>query len=166
MLWVVPVCNWSDFRHHKDFFFLSQLSSLPVGMWPVKALRVNFNTEFQLNTEIVFCAQSSVLALKLCLLKTLERPQKEMSYFFLRCSETPPPNPFTITVPLSPPLSHRYLLRWNSGQQEESEKLPHEGLVTGSLSGQGESHFLFGLGTKHHATENSRSIVMRQRNHN
>lgn len=141
--------------------FLSQLSSLLVGMRPVKPLRVNFNTEFQMNTEMVFCAQSLVHAVKLCLLKIPERPQKEMSYCLLRCTEPPPlPNPFTITVPLSPPLSHWYLLGWNSGQQEESEKLPHEGLVTGSLGGQGESHFVFGLGTKHHATENSQSIVM------
>lgn len=90
---------------------------------------------------VVFYAHSPVCALKLCLLKTLEGPQREMSYCLLQCSEDPS-QPLHHCPPLSaePPVSQRYLLCWNSGQQEESVKLPHERLVTGGL---GESYFVF-----------------------
>lgn len=112
---------------------------------------------------VVFYAHSPVCALKLCLLKTLEESQRELSDCLLQCSEDPPQLQHCPPFSAKPPVSQRYLLRWNSGQQEESLKLPHERLVTGGL---GESHFVFALGTKHNATENSQSIVMRQRNHN
>lgn len=77
-------------------------------------------------------------------------------------SQSPPvpPPPLSPSPPPKPAVSHRYLLRWNSGQQEESGKLAHEGLVTGGLGGQGESRFVFALGPKHHAMENSLSIMM------
>lgn len=109
---------------------------------------------------LFFYAYSLVCALKLCLLDTGRAPGETELLF-----TEDPSQPLSHCPPLSaePPVSQRYLLRWNSGQQEESMELPHERLVNGGL---GESHFVFALGTKHHAMENSQSIVARQRHHN
>lgn len=113
---------------------------------------------------VVFYTHWLVCTLKLCLLRHWRGPRENRATVYCSAVKTPP-DPST-TVPLSlcrtsrvPTVPATLEFRSAGGVNETAPWA----IVTGGL---GESHFVFALGTKHHATENSQSIVMRQRNPN
>lgn len=156
------------FRNHQKLLGMVHVGTSGVIMilchQLMRSLRANVNTEFHLVTKTVLCKQSLVRALKLCLLKTLEGPREGFELLFTAVQQRPPLptrppplSPQTVRVPSVPATLE---FRSAGGVRKTAP------CVIGDRSGQGESHFGLGLGTKCHATENSQSIVMRQRNHN